>query len=110
LVMPATAPAARKLPGGGWLRLVKGPSPSLKGAAAPVAPPPPAAPSPPLVAVQAPAAEPSGQLDLLSWRPRPDAPHAPEASPPSPAAPPKRLSMEQLSLFGLDFDPEPTKP
>jgi hypothetical protein len=45
------------------------------------------------------------QLDLLAWRPRPDAPPAPIA----PAAPSKRLPLGQLGLFGLDFEPEPKK-
>ncbi len=60
---PSEAPAtpARALPNGGWLRLV-----TPGGAPAPRAPEPsPAAPAEPVPEV---VADPSGQLDLLSWR------------------------------------------
>lgn len=85
---------ARELPNGrGFLRLVgdgNGPS------APPPAPaPPPAAPIA-LVQPSAPAIEVDArQLDLFSWKPRP-----------APPAPPKQLQPGQLSLFGIDFDPE----
>ncbi|XXY54564.1 hypothetical protein WME91_25875 [Sorangium sp. So ce269] len=76
---------ARELPGGrGFLRVVQG------GAAPtpPVAPaPPPPAPVP-VAAVPSAPVEPAGQLDLLSWRPKPRGP-------------------VQLSLFG-DPPSDPT--
>ena len=120
LVMPAERAgqpvgAARPLPNGGWLRVVGGAAPAVKGA--PVVPPPPAGPAPvpaaPAVAIvpatAEPRADPSGQLDLLSWRPRP----APEAPSPPPVAPvpatSKHLPPGQLGLFGLDLDPGPGK-
>jgi|SRR6185369_6531126 len=59
----------RALPNGrGFLRLVPG-----GGSPAPQAPTPPApTPATPVAPAQAaPAAEPSGQLELLSWRPKP---------------------------------------
>ncbi|XXX72627.1 hypothetical protein WMF30_33760 [Sorangium sp. So ce134] len=82
---PGEAPApARELPGGrGWLRLVSGgPSPSAPAApstppAAPaqVAPPPALAPATSAaVEPAAPAPEPSRQLDLFAWRPKPRTP------------------------------------
>jgi hypothetical protein len=37
------------------------------------------------------------------WRPRPEATAAPTGEPS------KRLPLGQLSLFGVDFDPEPPK-
>jgi hypothetical protein len=89
---------ARALPEGrGFLRVVPG-----SGAPAAPAPgqgePPPAAPAAaPVESV----ADPTGQLDLLSWRPRP--------VPPPPPEPAKRLPMTQLDLFGIEFDPEPVK-
>jgi hypothetical protein len=84
--------ASRPLPNGrGFLRVV----PSRSGPATPTPAPGPAAPSP-----VAPAADASGQLDLFAWRPRP------AASPVVPPAPSKRLPPGQLSLFGIDFDPE----
>jgi IS1 family transposase len=75
----------RALPGGkGFLRLVTSDAPAPKGPK-PAAPPPvspvaPVAPAAPVEPAQA-AAEPSGQLDLLSWRPKPREP-------------------QQLNLFG----------
>lgn len=86
---------SRELPNGrGFLRVVgsgAGPAPSPS----PVMPPPapPVAPAQPSPAV---AAE-TGQLDLLSWRPKLVAP----------IEPPKRLPAGQLDLFGIDFDPGP---
>jgi hypothetical protein len=89
---PATT--ARPLPNGrGFLRVVLGPGGS------PSSPAP--APTPATAAPVAPSADPSGQLDLLAWRPRPEAPVAPSKRLPPPG---------QLDLFGLDFDPEPSKP
>ncbi|WP_437821683.1 IS1 family transposase [Sorangium sp. So ce1078] len=99
LTLPAQTGPVRQLPGGkGWLRLVTGGS----APAAPVAPqPPPVTPAPaspqpePAATGQAaapaqpPAAhrEPTGQLDLFAWRPKPRTP-------------------VQLSLFGdPPFDP-----
>lgn len=72
---PGEEPApARELPGGrGWLRLVSGGS----APSAPTAPqPPPVAPHAEPAAPQqpAPTAEPTGQLDLFSWRPKPRTP------------------------------------
>jgi IS1 family transposase len=85
---------SRELPGGrGFIRL-------LSGGATPAAPAVPATPPPaPAVAAASSAAvEPAPpvddrQLDLLAWRPRPP--------PPSRLLPPG-----QLSLFGIDFEPE----
>jgi IS1 family transposase len=79
---------ARELPEGrGFLRMVPGGS----GLAAPSPSPetPPAAPAPAVVSVE-PSADATGQLNLLTWKPR-------------------RLPAGQLSLFGLDFEPEPKK-
>ena len=80
---------ARPLPNGrGFLRVVPGsggPAAPSPGQGSP--PPAPVAPAAPAVVVQ-PSADPSGQLDLLSWRPRPRPP-----------------AGTQLSLFGLDIDP-----
>lgn len=84
---PGEAPApARELPGDrGWLRLVSGGSAPM----APSAPqPPPVAPAPAIpqpepaatgqvaapARLPAPGREPAGQLDLLSWRPKPRTP------------------------------------
>jgi IS1 family transposase len=84
LTIPVPATASRPLPNGrGFIRLVT-------SGGAPVSPSPatppgaPAAPVAPPVPVQ-PSADPSGQLDLLAWRPRPAPP------------PPKG----QLDLFNL---------
>jgi hypothetical protein len=107
LTMPASRDgfpvgAARPLPNGrGFLRVVGGPAPAVRqpGPAAP----PPVAPVPPPVAVVAPvepAADPSGQLDLFAWTPRP-VPAVPRDD--------RRLPPGQLDLFGIDLDPEPTK-
>lgn len=75
--MPAEVPAApaRELPNGrGFLRLVTGNAPAPK--APPLAPiPTPAASTAP---TPEPAADPSGQLDLLSWRPERSTPPEPE--------------------------------
>lgn len=81
---------SRALPNGrGFLRV-------LQGGNAPVPSTGPATP-PPVAVAAAPSAElPTGQLDLLSWKPKP---------PPAP----KRLEPGQLSLFGIDFDPNFTK-
>ena len=99
--------APRELPNGrGFLRVVGGAAPAVKGA--PAAPPPagpvpsPSAPAVALVAVEA-SADPSGQLDLLAWRPRPQALPAP---PPPPRELSKRLPPGQLGLFGIDLEPE----
>lgn len=76
LTVPKPEGPARALPDGrGWLRVVPGGTGGPSPAPTP-ATPPPAAP----VAPVAPAADPTGQLDLLSWRPK----YRPE---------------EQLSLF-----------
>jgi hypothetical protein len=94
----APATTARALPNGrGFLRVV----PGSGGAPPPApAPPPPASPAAPAVPAQPPE-DATGQLDLLSWRPRSQAP----ATPP-PVAPSRRLPPGQLSLLGIDFDPE----
>jgi IS1 family transposase len=81
---PAQAPSApaRALPNGGWLRLVTG------SGEAPKAPPLAPIPTPAALAAQAPAEEPTGQLDLFAWRP------------------PKREPWAQLDLFGITLDPD----
>lgn len=85
LRLPEVAPEApaapvRALPGGrGFLRLVTASAPAPK----PPAAPPPPAPTPAALAARAPA-EPSGQLDLLAWQPKPV----------------ERKPWEQLDLFG----------
>jgi IS1 family transposase len=82
--VPVPATTSRPLPGGrGFLRIVPGPS-------GPKAPSPGPAPSPPPAPV-APAAPDPRQLDLFA--PRPAKPLPPVGS--------------QLSLFGIDIDPEP---
>jgi hypothetical protein len=97
IVTPTPATTARELPGGrGFLRIV----PSGGGGPAP-SPTPPAAPVP--AAQLELTADRAGQLDLLAWRPRADAPPVP------PREPSKRLPLGQLGLFGLDFEPEPPK-
>lgn len=64
LVIPRPDGTARELPGGrGWLRVVSGGSGAPSPAPAPATPP--AAPIP-----MEPAADATGQLDLLSWRPK----------------------------------------
>lgn len=71
LAIPKPEGAARELPGGrGWLRVVPGGA----GPSAPAAPKPP--PVAPVAAPQQPACavEPTGQLDLFAWRPRPRPP------------------------------------
>ncbi len=81
---------ARALPNGqGFLRVVPGApgAPSLTPG-----PTPPASPAT-AVPVAAPAGDPR-QLDLLSWKPRP-----------TPA--PRHLPPGQLSLFGIDIEPDP---
>jgi hypothetical protein len=86
IAIPVPASASRPLPNGrGFLRLVPGsggPSP----APAPTTPAAPAAP----VAPSQPSADAAGQLDLLSWCPKP----------------PRHLPKGQLDLFGLDLEPE----
>lgn len=78
--IPVPSGTSRPLPGGrGFLRIVP------KGSG-PAAPPPAPAPTP--VAPAQPSADPSGQLDLLAWKPRPAKPLPPVGS--------------QLSLFGED--------
>ncbi|MCC6553008.1 MAG: transposase, partial [Polyangiaceae bacterium] len=68
LAIPKPEGPARELPGGrGFLRLVTEPTPALKRP--PRMPDPP--PVSPVVPAPEPAAEPSGQLDLFAWRPRP---------------------------------------
>lgn len=115
LAMPAdragrVVGAARELPNGrGFLRVVGAAAPPARSAP-PMPPPagpvdPPAAPSVALVAVEA-TADPSGQRDLLAWRPLPQAPPAP---PPPPREPSKRLPPGQLGLFGIDLEPEPER-
>lgn len=96
LTIPKPVTVARALPEGrGWLQVVG----ALHGPAAP-SPAPATPPGAPAVDVQAlPAvasSEASGQLDLLTWRPRP-------------IAPAPRLPPGQLGLFGLDFDPDPAR-
>ena len=82
---------SRELPNGrGFLRVVKGGASPSGPSPAPATPP--AAPAVPIQA----AADAAGQLDLLSWRPRPPEP---------PRAPAKRIPWGQLDLFGLDLDP-----
>lgn len=68
LDIPRPEGTARELPGGlGWLRMLPGGSGAPSPAPAPATPPAaPAAPAP-----VEPAAEPTGQLDLLSWRTKP---------------------------------------
>lgn len=84
LAIPAPRGAARELPNGrGFLRLVSGGN-APAGPSPEPAPIPPAAPA---VATVHPSADPTGQLDLLSWRPR---------------LPPKG---SQLSLFVASFGP-----
>jgi IS1 family transposase len=87
LTMPETGKTtpARKLPGGGWLRLVTEPAPAHKTPRTPPSPGP-AAPPPKTPAVAL-APEPA-QLDLFAWKP-----HAKPAPPP-----PKG----QLSLFDME--------
>jgi IS1 family transposase len=70
----------RALPGGGFLRVVR------DRVGAPVAPTPPA---PAVPAAEPEAADASGQLDLLAWRPKP-----------GPALHVVPRSWEQLDLFG----------
>jgi hypothetical protein len=86
IAIPVPATTARELPGDrGFLRIVPstgGPKPSPPGQE-----PPPAAPAAASAPVE-PSADPTGQLNLLAWRPR-------------------RLPAGQLSLFGLDFDGGP---
>jgi hypothetical protein len=124
---------ARELPNGrGFLRLVP-PGSDPSGSSGPAAPSPgPAAPAVPapvaatLSGSPAPVAAPAGlsrahapthagsvpstapdalpgQLDLLSYR----AP--PPQAPPPPREPMRHLSPGELSLFGLDLEPEPPK-
>jgi IS1 family transposase len=93
LTLPAQTGPVRQLPGGkGWLRLVSGGS----APSAPTAPTPPTAPGPASPQAEPPMPQPAdasrqppGQLDLLSWRPKPTTP-------------------VQLSLFG-DPPGDPTK-
>ncbi len=86
---------ARALPNGrGFLRVVPGGGGAPPPALVPVAPPPAAPAAVASASSGAAPATPTGQLDLLSWRPR-----EPE--------PPRRLPMGQLSLFGIEFDPGP---
>ena len=92
---------ARELPNGrGFIRLVpKGDAPQA-GAPAPSPPAAPAAAAASSGAVE-PAAPPVApaddrQLDLLAWRPRPPAES-------------RRLTPGQLSMFGIDFDPDPVR-
>jgi len=91
---------SRALPNGrGFLRVVgsSGPvAPSPPPVMPPPAPAPPVTPAPPVAPAQ-PSPEPSPQLDLLSWRPKPVAPVTPS----------KRLPPGQLSLFGIDLKPDP---
>jgi len=73
---------ARELPNGrGFLRVVPGAGPAVLAAPSPSAPPAVAA-----VAPVEPSADPTGQLDLLAWRPRPAKPAPPHGT--------------QLNLFG----------
>jgi hypothetical protein len=90
---------ARELPNGrGFLRVVQGGgTPAAPPPAPPVTPAPavaaggsreaPAGPSAPVQTTP----DPSGQLDLLAWRP-----------PPIPEA--RKLPAGQLDLFGIDFE------
>ena len=106
LVMPSERDghalgASRELPGGrGFLRAVTDAAPAAKGAPALPVPSPETPPAAPALAVVEPNVDANGQLDLLSYRPRPVR-TAPEPS--------KRLPPGQLSLFGIKFDPEPKK-
>ncbi len=98
IAIPVPVTTARELPNGrGFLRLVpsvaKPAEPSPEPVPPPVAPMATAAP----VATVEPAADPSDQLDLLTWRPRVEAP------PPLPREPSKPLPPGQLSLFGTDL-------
>lgn len=92
------AGVARRTSSGGWLRLVGAPSSASSGPAPAPMPPPPVAPVRVAAAgspeVTAKPLEPTGQLDLLAWKPR--------AAPPPPAKPlPPKGS--QLGLFGADL-------
>ena len=88
LTFRAPTTTARELPEGrGFLRMVAPSGAAPRTSSGSPSPPPPPAPS--AAASSTPSAEPSGQLDLLSWRP-----HAPEPAKP---LPPKGT---QLGLFG----------
>jgi hypothetical protein len=84
------APYARVLPGDrGWLRLIGGTAIDGKnGKPRPGPGKPPAAPlaAKPTLTLVEPAADPTGQLDLLAWKPK--------------VSPARPLPMGQLSLFG----------
>ncbi len=101
LALRAPQGPARALPGGrGFLRLVPGSSaPAAPSPGQGEPPPAPVAPVAPVAHIE-PSADATGQMDLLSWRPRPVAP----------AEPTRRLPMGQLSLFGIDIEPERTPP
>jgi hypothetical protein len=92
---------ARELPEGrGFLRVV--PKGSAPAAPSPGPATPPAGPAAPAAPAE-PSADPTGQLDLLAWRPRPQAPALPTVPEREPS---KRLPKGQLDLFGLDLEPE----
>jgi IS1 family transposase len=99
IAIPVPATTARELPNGrGFLRVVAGSGgPSAPPGPAPVPPVAPAVTVASAASVEpapAPPVEPGAQLDLLAWRPRP-------------IAPSRLLPPGQLSLFGIDFEPEP---
>lgn len=98
LTRPAGSTAGRELPNGrGFLRVVGSSAPAGRpGPGSPPAPPVAPAPAVPVPAVAtssgAPDVDPR-QLSLLDWRPRP-----------VPAS--RRLGPGQLSLFGIDLEPQ----
>jgi IS1 family transposase len=85
LTIPKPATVARALPEGrGWLQVVGG-NPAAPSHGPVATPPPPVAPAVPVAAVET-SADPTGQLELLAWRPRPARPLPPRGT--------------QLELFG----------
>ena len=89
-----TTGPTRELPNGrGFLRAV-GSTGAPSEPSGPASPPD--ATAAPALPVQLEAVADDRQLDLLAWRPRPPAPS-------------RRIPPGQLSMFGIDFEPEPKK-